>query len=84
MVHDKFFALKIEIQYNLFNIFYFLFKGKFGIWIIKLHAEFRMQTHTEFREILLQKIPWNSAEFHMFFKKFRIPSEVKNSLPWTP
>ncbi len=29
-------------------------------------------------------IPRNSAEFRMFFKKFRIPSEVKNELPWTP
>jgi hypothetical protein len=38
----------------------------------------------EFRQILLQKIPRNSAEFRMFFKKFRIPSEVKNALPWTP
>ena len=34
-----------------------------GIWIIKLPAEFRMQIHTEFRQILLQKIPRNSAEF---------------------
>jgi hypothetical protein len=37
----------------------------------------------EFRAFLLQKIPRNSAEFRMFFKKFRIPSEVKNALPWT-
>ncbi len=33
-VHDKFFALKIEIEYNLFNFFYFLFNEKFEIWII--------------------------------------------------
>jgi hypothetical protein len=26
----------------------------------------------------------NTAEFRMFFKNFRIPSEVKNALPWTP
>ncbi len=38
----------------------------------------------EFRAFLLQKIPRNFAEFRMFFKKFRIPSEVKNALPWTP
>ncbi len=38
----------------------------------------------EFRAFLLQIIPRNSAEFRMFFKKFRIPSEAKNALPWTP
>ncbi len=26
----------------------------------------------------------NTAEFRMFFKKFCIPEEVKNALPWTP
>jgi hypothetical protein len=30
------------------------------------------------------KIPLNSEEFRMFFKKFRIPPEVKKALPWTP
>ncbi len=65
-----------------------------GIWIILLPAEFRMQIHTEFREIprnsgkfyckKYREIPRNSAEFRVFFKKFRIPSEVKNALPWTP
>jgi hypothetical protein len=34
-----------------------------------------MQTHTEFREIP-GKFDW---EFRMFFKKFRIPPEVKKS-----
>jgi hypothetical protein len=29
-------------------------------------------------------IPRNSAEFRVFFKKFRIPPEVKKALPWTP
>ncbi len=38
----------------------------------------------EFRAFLLQKIPRNFAEFRMFYKKFRIPSEVKKALPWTP
>jgi hypothetical protein len=42
-----------------------------GIFTAKNTAEFR-------------GIPRNSAEFRMFFKKFRIPSEVKNALPWTP
>jgi hypothetical protein len=52
-----------------------------------------MQIHTEFREIpwnsgknLLQKyrgIPRNSAEFRVFFRKFRIPPEVKKALSWT-
>jgi hypothetical protein len=26
----------------------------------------------------------NTAEFRMFFNKFRIPPEVKKALPWTP
>jgi hypothetical protein len=53
-----------------------------------------MQINTEFRGIprnsgkfyckKYREIPRNSAEFRMFFKKFRIPSEVKNALPWTP
>ncbi len=38
---------------------------EFGIWIIQLPGEFRMQIHTEFR---------------VFFKKFRIPPEVKKAL----
>jgi hypothetical protein len=52
-----------------------------------------MQIHKEFREIprnsgqfyckKYRGIPRNFAEFRMFFKKFRIPSEVKNALPWT-
>jgi hypothetical protein len=62
-VHDKFSVLKIEIQYNLLKI-NFLFKGEFGIWIILLHANFRMQIHTEFREI--QR---NSGKFYC--KKYR-------------
>ncbi len=49
-----------------------------------LHEEFRMQLHTEFREIPGIFTAKNTAEFRMFFKKFRIPSEVKNALPWTP
>ncbi len=58
---------------QFFNIFYFLFNGEFGIWIIYLLAEFRMQIHTEFRGILrnfgnfyckkYRGIPQNSAEF---------------------
>jgi hypothetical protein len=46
-----------------------------------------IRNSAEFREFVLQKIPRNSrnsAEFRLFFKKFRIPSEVKNALPWTP
>ncbi len=53
-----------------------------------------MQIHPEFREIPgsfyckkyrgIPGISRNFAEFRMFFKKFRIPSEVKNALPWTP
>jgi hypothetical protein len=69
---------------QLFNILYFLFKWEFGIWVIYLHAEFRMQIHTEFRGIPGIFTAKNTAEFRMFFKKFRIPSEVKNALPWTP
>jgi hypothetical protein len=37
----------------------------------------------EFQVNFTLKIPRNSAEFRMFFKKFRIPPEVKNALPWT-
>ena len=55
-----------------------------GIRIILLPAEFRMQIHTEFRGIPGSFTPKNTTEFRMFFKKFRIPSEVKNALPWTP
>ncbi len=45
-----------------------------------LHAEFRMQIHTEFRAILLQKIPRNSAEFRGIPYVFRkIPYSVKKS-----
>jgi hypothetical protein len=40
-----------------------------------------MQIHTEFRGIQGHFTAKNSAEFRMFFKKFRIPSEVKNALP---
>jgi hypothetical protein len=43
-----------------------------------------MQIHTEFRGDFTVKIPRNFAEFRMFFKKFRIPPEVKKALPWTP
>jgi hypothetical protein len=43
-----------------------------------------MQIHPEFREIPGSFTAKNTAEFLMFFKKFRIPSEVKNALPWTP
>jgi hypothetical protein len=53
-----------------------------------------MQIHTEFREnprksgqIYFKKKRGNTrkfAEIRTFFKKFRIPSEVKNALPWTP
>jgi hypothetical protein len=38
-----------------------------------------------FLSLVLNSQIWaNSAEFRMFFKKSRIPSEVKNALPWTP
>jgi hypothetical protein len=47
-------------------------------------SQFRRGEFPEFREILLKKIPLNSEEFRMFFKKFRIPPEVKKALPWTP
>ncbi len=43
-----------------------------------------IRNSAKFRQILLQKIPRNSAEFRMFIKKFRIPSEVKYALPWIP
>ncbi len=43
-----------------------------------------MQIHTEFRGIPEYFSAKNTAEFRMFFKKFRIPSEDKNALPWTP
>jgi hypothetical protein len=43
-----------------------------------------MQIHTEFRGIPGNFTAKNTAEFRMFFKKFRIPSEVKNALPWKP
>jgi hypothetical protein len=53
-----------------------------------------MQIHTEFRGIpgkiyykntaKFREILRNSAEFRVFFKKFRIPPEVKKTLTWTP
>jgi hypothetical protein len=67
---------------------YFL---EFGIWNLdhlvpcgRNSVSKFIRNSAEFREVLLQKIPRNSAEFLMFLKKFRIPSEVKNALPWTP
>jgi len=38
-------------------------KGKFGIWIIYLHAEFRMQIQTEFLGIPGIFTAKNTAEF---------------------
>jgi hypothetical protein len=58
-----------------------------GIWIIYLPAEFRIQIHKEFRGIPANFTAKNTAKFRgipYVFKKFRIPSEVKNALPWTP
>ncbi len=52
-----------------------------------LHEEFRMQLHTEFRGIPGIFTAKNTAEFRgipYVFHTFRIPSEVKNALPWTP
>jgi hypothetical protein len=50
-----------------------------------------MQIHKEFCGIPGIFTAKNTAEFRgiprnpvCFFKKFRIPSEVKNALPWTP
>jgi hypothetical protein len=50
-----------------------------------------MQIHTEFREIPGKLYYKNTTEFReiprismCFFKKFRIPPEVKKALPWTP
>jgi hypothetical protein len=43
-----------------------------------------MQIHKEFRGIPENFTAKNTAEFRIFLKKFRIPSEVKNALPWTP
>jgi hypothetical protein len=43
-----------------------------------------MQIHTEFRGIPGKIYYKNTAEFRVFFKKFRIPPEVKTALPWTP
>ena len=60
----QFFCIENWNTVQLFNILYFLFKGEFGIWIIYLHAEFRMQIHTEFRGI-----PRNSGQFYC--KKYR-------------
>jgi hypothetical protein len=68
-VHDKFFALKIKT-------FYFLFKGEFGIWIIYLLAEFRMQMHKEFREI-----PRSSGNFYC--KKYRAIPYVFQKIPYS-
>jgi hypothetical protein len=43
-----------------------------------------MQIHTEFREIPGKIYYKNTAEFLVFFKKFRIPPKVEKALPWTP
>jgi hypothetical protein len=43
-----------------------------------------MQKHPEFSEIPGKIYYKNTAEFREFFKKFRIPPEVKKALPWTP
>jgi hypothetical protein len=82
-VHDKFFALKIEIQYNLFNILFFI-EGE--IWnldhlvpcgIPYANTYGIPRNSAEFRAILLQKIPRNFAEFRGIPYVFqKIPSSV--------
>jgi hypothetical protein len=54
---------------QLFNILYFLFKGNL-----------ESGSFTYMRNSVCKYIR-NSAEFRMFFKKFRVPGEVKNALP---
>jgi hypothetical protein len=43
-----------------------------------------MKIHKKFRGIQGKFYCKNNTEFCMFFKKFRIPPEVKKALPWTP
>jgi hypothetical protein len=90
-VHDKFFALKIEIQYNMLKKNFFFFQGE--IWnldhlvtcgIPYANTYGIPRNSGQFYCKKDRGIPRNFAEFRMFFKKFRIPSEVKNPLPWTP
>ncbi len=78
---------------TVLDTYYLLCFLEFGIWnldnlvtcgIPYANTSGIPRKSAKFRVVLLQKIPRNSAEFRMFFKKFRIPSEVKNALPWTP
>ena len=65
-VHDKFFALKIEIQYNLFNIFIFYSRGNLesGSFSYMRNSVCKYERNSaEFRGIPGNFTAKNTAEF---------------------
>jgi hypothetical protein len=65
-LHDKFFALKIEIQYNLFNFFNFFLKGelKSGSFSYMRNSVCKyIRNSAKFRGIPVNFTAKNTAEF---------------------